>query len=1365
MKLIKQQNSTAAPIFILIKSVVFVSCFISSFLIAESPEKRSRLTAEIEAARAKKIEEYQKLHPTYISLKEDLKKEEEWNKSKAPAPHILQQALPEGVFFINHQLPFAADPFSIKLEEGAKAGIVKAEYEYKGKKFFTNVTFNKYVFAQNIQHYLDSKPRWLARANAAAAILYFHGGGTKTSSGSTATAYISHFASLNVDVVAIDLPFHGEGTRQFMSLEDDILAAGAFARKYIPPHVPLFVLGHSWGAVITDELMQMTGRREGTDWFHNSLTGIITSAPALNPAPGEPIEKIISETIRRSNEAKQRTLTEAPEYEQNVWSDIYAKNKTGPLNSLKASLSILMAKPIVPADKGENLIPTLVIVGKGDPLVYLGYEDLFQKYYPQLKNVQYHLLDKLIRIQDKNKEEIIVGHLLTDYQTSKTDTTPINFRLVGNFIAQQLGLPESVFKHKIESLPQLKEYEKWLTLADIAALYSNNLAFREWLKSFKVETELPISKAKEKLHREYSRKANEYVKTINKYAAPNQLLQILMDLAQPSLDDAEKNRIIEKLNSMEDFMKTIKQNNTDMYKNIYDQLILADIPNQLLQILMDLAQPPLDDAEKNHIIKKLNSMENFMETIKQNNMDMYKNIYNELISAEDISQTAIEVLSQHNPFHKTPEGQEAFNRTEDISQMAMEQLLFKHSNQFHKIPEGKIERHLREAFDRKDSSSLIDYLDHFLEREVKEAEEYLKHFEKEEKKPPLQIPPEVKTHIKNLHVQYHTYQKGDDRKKILSSAVQILRNYYPLYIAYQLLMNTAKAPPPQNKEHYKKDLIYYREYFSNLDQFQNLTAMLSELIEAPSFEKMREKTSNILTTFPLIRSIHRDSPALFTMFGRYMASDGDYNKEVLSEDLNTFFLPEDTQKQIFDLFEERKKNPERKIIYKAQMLIIENTPINKQTDLHLILKQINYENTLADLIQYFSYAEHPVHHGLTEISKSNSPEKKRQTAYMALIEFFIHPQLELSKSLIKKIQKVQNKEQLKEVLKTEIPNLDSRNPLAPTKTPWSEIAEHFGSFLKIDHFLKTRHTPSLEDFYSYHEIENLDEKQKKEEEYKKTIASIEGYVQDVQKLKIQLKQLNNNYKKLLENSQEMNNQIKHHIKMVQTAFTEALRQPPDNMKAQYEYLDFLHTEMTEAGHQLMDAIEKASQGLHKAENIQEAIIKSVTAQDSEIPERTKEALKKRELWLTEYGRLNQLLSDKILSGELGLEMQESFAFIYGKSARGLNIEEDSQYQSLKFKLQKLAEMESEMITVTEKIAKITAQYYQYYPSLTATSTYLFSPWDILNETNGSLEELKRHVSEQTGNHQRTLQIWNKFKGRHPPPAPVSCSGFFTGASL
>ena len=49
---------------------------------------------------------------------------------------------------------------------------------------------------------------------------------------------------------------HGEGSRKiFNNLQEEVLSLGSFARKYIPANVPLFVYGHSFGAVFTDEII------------------------------------------------------------------------------------------------------------------------------------------------------------------------------------------------------------------------------------------------------------------------------------------------------------------------------------------------------------------------------------------------------------------------------------------------------------------------------------------------------------------------------------------------------------------------------------------------------------------------------------------------------------------------------------------------------------------------------------------------------------------------------------------------------------------------------------------------------------------------------------------------------------------------------------------------------------------------------------------------------------------------------------------------------------------------------------------------------------------------------------------------------
>ena len=491
-----------------------------------------------ESKTEEEIAQHEKLHPTDIDVFKDIELEKLWNQPE-DTPSVLQEVLPKDVFFINHQLAFTAERTLVKINNGVNAVIARAFYEFNGISFSTNVIFGKNAVLQNIDSIMNEKnpKKWLVRKTAKAAILFLHGGGTKTTGAAVATNILNHYSSTDVDVLSLDLPMHSEGPRKIMSMENDILALGAFARKYIPPHVPLFVYGHSWGAVFSDALMRMTGERQGVSFFHPNLKGVIIASPAVDPAPGQPYAEKIKEMQKRYKKANELALTKTPPAEREFWSDVIRKGKYNVNGGIASYKTILELDHTSPSSKNIKFsIPALMIVGKGDSLVYLGHEDLFHNYYDLLPNVETHYLNQRPYIFSPTKEPQTVGHILDDSYANSldgeaaniNDPIPVNFYLTNQFINKTLG-SSAITDLSKDSLPHLQKYT---LLANFVRIYSNDLAFRNWLKDFQITTSRIIEKERFNPPHEERKEIWENIgKAITSYLPANQFLTLLKEMA------------------------------------------------------------------------------------------------------------------------------------------------------------------------------------------------------------------------------------------------------------------------------------------------------------------------------------------------------------------------------------------------------------------------------------------------------------------------------------------------------------------------------------------------------------------------------------------------------------------------------------------------------------------------------------------------------------------------------------------------------------------------------------------------------------------------------------------------------------------
>ncbi len=388
----------------------------------------------------KQLPESRKVEPTGVNFVKDIKLSKLWNlpPSNPKVPEMLNALLPEGVHLLRYQLYKPATQTTIKLRPPTGYTIMgRASFPHPSSPkltLHTNVAFSIGALVDN----METQKNWLAGAGAKAVILYLHGGGTKSTGAHTAVNMINHYHNLGIHVVAVDLPYHGQGPRDLLSLEGVIKMLGSFARKYLPPHVPLFVAGHSWGALFAEQLMRMT---EQPDFhFHKSLSGAIILSNAFTGAtPNTPREVIYENYTKILDEVNTSRQNEAADMEKGLWEEIIRRGKYSLLGSSYATKIILEALQYIPEHKGKKFIPALMLVGEYDPLVFLGFEKLYREYYEGLENVEAHFLDTLPYKLDRNRKETKVGHIIQDFLTTDKKEG-MQDKLITAFIEKQLTL-------------------------------------------------------------------------------------------------------------------------------------------------------------------------------------------------------------------------------------------------------------------------------------------------------------------------------------------------------------------------------------------------------------------------------------------------------------------------------------------------------------------------------------------------------------------------------------------------------------------------------------------------------------------------------------------------------------------------------------------------------------------------------------------------------------------------------------------------------------------------------------------------------------------------------------------------------------
>lgn len=420
--------------------------------------------------------EAEKIFPTGVDPIHDRQLQTKWNEKANVAP-LLNVLFPKDVNFIKRQQYQADSVAAVKTEEYGESLIARAHYTFNNISLATRVVFSKQVLVENLRN--KFKKNWLVRENATAAILHLHGGGTNSTGAHVASNLLTHFSKYNIDVLSLDLPWHGEGHREYFTLENDIKTLQRFVQKFIPPNVPLFIWGHSWGALFAEQIMRMSDRPHEEFLFHKNLKGVMIMSGVTDPAPGGSVKQKHKNMVKRRESVTEEVLQEqAAKAEINIQEKMLRDGKINPLGGYYLNGTILHFDQTIPKHKGKDYIPGLVVVGKGDGIVYLGNEDLFKTAYEPLQNIETHLLDKLpLLILDKshnnNKTQLHkVGHLLGDYTTENGEV--IDIHLAKKFIMKQLGLTELKKRRR--------DADAMSSFISIIQLAANDLSFREFLK-------------------------------------------------------------------------------------------------------------------------------------------------------------------------------------------------------------------------------------------------------------------------------------------------------------------------------------------------------------------------------------------------------------------------------------------------------------------------------------------------------------------------------------------------------------------------------------------------------------------------------------------------------------------------------------------------------------------------------------------------------------------------------------------------------------------------------------------------------------------------------------------------------------------
>lgn len=322
-----------------------------------------------------------------------------WSGVKAPL--FVSDSLVPGTRLISHGLKEAGEAGVVKTMSG---NMVHLRSEIAG--FETNIGVTLQALRSNG---MRSRKSYVAE-DAKAAIIFIHGGGTNTTGHHVAANVLDFFNARGVSVISMDLPWHGEGPRsEFVDIRAEFMKFRETVRKLIggdKAGIKLILSGHSMGGVFSDRY-----RRE----FPNDdlFDAVIPLSPVADVAPGRSqAEKLARELeIEKLNEKNENI----PEDERSLSRSLAQKGKISPTCGAYCSAFMFGMDWVLPSHKGENYLPALYVIGRGDGL-YQNAERAWSEGVESLKKTELVVFDKRRDIKERGDNLMDIGHLIFDHK-------------------------------------------------------------------------------------------------------------------------------------------------------------------------------------------------------------------------------------------------------------------------------------------------------------------------------------------------------------------------------------------------------------------------------------------------------------------------------------------------------------------------------------------------------------------------------------------------------------------------------------------------------------------------------------------------------------------------------------------------------------------------------------------------------------------------------------------------------------------------------------------------------------------------------------------------------------------------------------
>ena len=375
----------------------------SLFRAAQSPVRVAqpsvRFTASDFIARSVKAEPSNLVRAEFAEPKQEQAAARTWGG--VDAPPFVRDSLVPGTRLISHGLKEAGEVGVVKTTSG---NMVHLRSEIAG--FETNIG----VSLQSIRaNSMRARKSYVAE-DAKAIIIFIHGGGTSTTGHHVAANVLDFFNARGVSVISLDLPWHGEGLRtDFQDLRSELLKFRAAILQLVGGDKQgrkLILSGHSMGGVFADRY-----RRE----FPNDtlFDAVVPLSPVADAAPG----KSLAEKLRRELEIEKlnENNENIPEEERNLGRVLAQKGKISPTCGAYCSAFMFGLDWQPPEHRGQQYLPALYLVGRGDGL-YQNAERAWQQGVADLAKTELVVFDKRRDIKERGDALLDIGHLIFDHK-------------------------------------------------------------------------------------------------------------------------------------------------------------------------------------------------------------------------------------------------------------------------------------------------------------------------------------------------------------------------------------------------------------------------------------------------------------------------------------------------------------------------------------------------------------------------------------------------------------------------------------------------------------------------------------------------------------------------------------------------------------------------------------------------------------------------------------------------------------------------------------------------------------------------------------------------------------------------------------